>query len=107
MSSFLGEPGSANEFTIKEACEPSDIIWEHRHFSKADRTKRTIIVIFAASSVLFVSFLAIFIMKRYQVRLSSKFPDVDCVPIYKTYKENLIDFAFMDWKTMKENDDLD
>ena len=33
LSSFLGEPGTPNEFEIKEASEPSDIIWEHRHFT--------------------------------------------------------------------------
>ena len=35
LSSFLGEPGEPNEIDIMEASEPSDIIWEHRHFTKA------------------------------------------------------------------------
>lgn len=30
LSGFLGKPGSPNEFEIKPASEPSDIIWENR-----------------------------------------------------------------------------
>ena len=41
---LLGEP-----LDIEEASEPTDIIWENRHFTKFQRFNRIVIVIFVVS----------------------------------------------------------
>lgn len=52
---FLGE-----EIDMKEASEPTDIIWENRHFTSGQRFFRTIIVTGAVFLMLCVSFALIF-----------------------------------------------
>lgn len=45
---------------IQDASEPTDIIWENRHFTSWDRTKRTTIVFLIISALLFASFIMLF-----------------------------------------------
>lgn len=52
---LLGEP-----IEYEDASEPTDIIWENRHFTYWDRLKRTLIVIGYVSIVLLISFVVIF-----------------------------------------------
>jgi len=80
---------------IKQASEPSDIIWENRHVTDWDRIKRAIwtgIVIFLA---LGLSFIVVFIAKQYSYRMMTKYPEVDCTPYYQNYpsEEQLMPFA--------------
>lgn len=52
---LLGE-----ELEIKDASEPTDIIWENRHFTAWDRFKRTVIVVGYVTVLLAISFVIIF-----------------------------------------------
>ena len=52
---LLGTP-----LDIGDASEPTDIIWENRHFTAWDRTKRTTIVFGIVSALLFISFILLF-----------------------------------------------
>ena len=52
---LLGEP-----LGIDDASEPTDIIWENRHFTAWERTQRATIVIGIISGLLFASFIMLF-----------------------------------------------
>ena len=45
---------------IDDASEPTDIIWENRHFTAWERTQRTTIVVGIISGLLFASFIMLF-----------------------------------------------
>jgi hypothetical protein len=53
---LLGE-----ELDIDGASEPTDIIWENRHFTAFDRFNRTLVVIFLVTVLLSFSFVIIFL----------------------------------------------
>lgn len=57
IRTLLGEP-----LRIKDAAEPTDIIWENRRFTTFERTKRSLIVIAVIILLLFCSFVIIFIL---------------------------------------------
>lgn len=44
-------------------------------------------------------------MKRYQMQIDAKFPDVNCDPIYDVYGDKLEHFAHLDWKMMQQAHD--
>jgi hypothetical protein len=50
----------ASKLKFKDAAEPTDIIWENRHFTSFDRFLRAIFVVIIAALVLFVSFVIVF-----------------------------------------------
>ena len=53
---FLGE-----EIDVKEAVEPSDIIWENRNYSDYDRNIKKLVVFIVVSILLSLSFAIIFL----------------------------------------------
>lgn len=58
----LFDPLEPFELEIKEANEPSDIIWENRPITWMERRKREVITGAVLTLVLFLSFMIIFIM---------------------------------------------
>ena len=69
------------KFNIKAAAQPSDIIWENRHFTPWDRTKKAIIVWTVLALVLFANSMALFILTNISNRIVEKFPYVDCTTL--------------------------
>ena len=68
-----------HELDIQEASEPSDIIWENRHFTPRDRNKKACIVITIMFLMLTASFIVIFICSDVSARALAKYPIVtDC-----------------------------
>lgn len=55
FKTLLGE-----ELNIEEASEPTDIIWENRHFTTLTRFNRTLIVVGIVFLLLCASFVVIF-----------------------------------------------
>lgn len=66
------------ELGIEEASEPTDIIWENRHFTPMDRFYRALIVVAGVLGLLFLSFIIIFVLSVYSVQSSLKYPSVNC-----------------------------
>ena len=66
---FLG-----SEIDVKQASEPTDIIWENRHFTKSARFLRTIIVSFVVFLMLCVSFFLIFTAQKTSLAMKQKYP---------------------------------
>ena len=67
-----------HEIEIQPASEPSDIIWENRHFTIAQRFSKSIIAWIIILLLLAVSFIAIFLCSQYSVNTMLKYPIVDC-----------------------------
>lgn len=59
MYQWLGD----QTIEIQQASEPSDIIWENRHFTPAQRFKKGIIVSFIIGLALLASFVVVFISR--------------------------------------------
>ena len=69
------------KFKIKEAAAPSDIIWENRHYTDWDRTKKAIVVWTALAGILFANSIALFILTTISNNIIEKFPPVDCATL--------------------------
>ena len=70
---LLGEP-----LDINDASEPTDIIWENRHFTAWDRTQRTTVVVIIISALLFASFILLFYLSVIAQTAANKYPITQC-----------------------------
>jgi hypothetical protein len=61
-----------DELCLEESTEPTNIIWENRHWTAADYAKRTLQVVAIIAGLLCVSFLAIYNCKSYAIELASR-----------------------------------
>jgi hypothetical protein len=102
IKTFLGQ-----ELQIEDASEPTDIIWENRHFTSMDRFKRTIIVIIAVFFLLFISFLIIFFCSGKAAAASLKYPSTNCTAIAEDFNdEQLQQLAFQEFFFNRESPDF-
>jgi hypothetical protein len=60
------------------APEPTDIIWENRHFTRSSRNKRKLTVLFLILVILSVSGIVMAELDGASKQASNKFPIVEC-----------------------------
>lgn len=72
--------GDEVSIEIQPASEPSDIIWENRHFTESQRNWKAFYVFCAIFLMLFVSFIVIFGAQKWSYSLMDVYPNVDCAP---------------------------
>ena len=78
---LLGQP-----LDIEEAAEPTDIIWENRHFTSFQRFRRSLIVIGCVFCLLFISFCIIFFCSKTATAPLLRYPSsVNCTELNATY----------------------
>ena len=65
-------------FEIKKAPEPSDIIWENRHFTTFDRLKQKVKNFIWIFLLLAISFACVYIGAVYSLNSLYTYPDVNC-----------------------------
>ena len=91
-----------NEFEIEidSAPEPTDIIWENRHFTSSQRNKKLVLVILAMILMLTISFVIIFICSATSKELVSIYPPKDCsgIPDTQTAQEALRTMAISEYE---------
>lgn len=91
---------------FEEASEPTDIIWENRHFTKCDYIKRQSIAFVIIAILLFGSFIVVFIVASYSSTIANRYPPtVDCTAIDSDYGDQLSQYAFDDYKFTEANPD--
>lgn len=73
---FLKEP-----MDITPASEPSDIIWENRHFSTGQRRCKSAIVMLIIAILLSLSASTIFYCSKYSNMLKGRYPKTNCKSI--------------------------
>jgi tryptophan-rich sensory protein len=66
------------EIEIQEASEPTDIIWENRHFTPRERTYKRVIVWSVIFLMLAISFLIIFTLKKSGDEYKNRYNKKDC-----------------------------
>lgn len=69
---------------IEKASEPSDIIWENRHFTEGQRLKKKLLVVALMVLMLMLSFSLIYACASYSLQLLKVYPDLVC--------EDLVDY---------------
>lgn len=79
------------ETKVKEAVEPTNIIWENRDFSKTLRAAKAFLILCAVLAVLFITFLATFKAKDIQNRLIGKYDtSIKCSELKDMYTDEQI-----------------
>jgi hypothetical protein len=71
-----------DELFLEESTEPTNIIWENRHWTPADYAKRTLQVCVIIGCLLAISFLVIYSLKGSALDKARKYPVVDSNNIY-------------------------
>jgi hypothetical protein len=74
-----------DDLFLIEATEPTNIIWENRHFTAQEYFVRTIKVMIIVCILISISFVLIFVCKVIAIEKSNMYPTVDCVDILKTF----------------------
>jgi hypothetical protein len=74
---------------FEDAAEPTDIIWENRHFTGFERFKRTLIVIGVVFLLLFLSFIIIFTCSAMAAKPVLKYPQsaLICGNLYSDFSD--------------------
>lgn len=70
---FLGSP-----INVHEAGEPTDIIWEHRHYSDLSVRVRAAIFLLVMIGILCMSFMLIYSAQKKALAMKRKYPHQDC-----------------------------
>lgn len=97
---LLGMP-----FEVKNASEPTDIIWENRQLSTRDYLVRELTATTIVGVLLFLSFLVIYNISDYSAKMAAIFPPTDCESIKETYTGDLFrEYAKDDFNFISNNE---
>jgi hypothetical protein len=78
-----------DEIEIKEASEPSDIIWENRQYTTAQRTFKKLVMSIIISILLLLSFSSIFYCSKWSLSVKEKYPKVNCAELNEEMKDTV------------------
>ena len=90
---------------LQSASEPSDIIWENRHFTPTQRRKKEIVVVLTIGFALLLSFVVVFASRQYSNEMAAVYPIVDCAPYYSNYGTTLEGFAIAEYTSQQLKED--
>ncbi len=97
---FLGQ-----KIVIEEASEPTDIIWENRHFTDWQRMKRTFVVVIVIIILLLLSFMVLFVCSRKALQSRLKYPRVPCEELYTVYNDTILEnYGANEWANNVDRD---
>ena len=95
LKGWLGD----QDIEIQAASEPSDIIWENRHWTPWQRTKGEIVAALVIGAALALSFAIVFVGRKMQAGVYAKYPvPASCQPFYDNYGDQLESFAVLDYE---------
>lgn len=94
---YLGET-----VKVKQATEPTDIIWEHKHFRRGERTIRWVLVVIIMIGLAFGAFMAIvwLLKRKLLITYLKNPPGVDCSSV--TTQDNLSDLQQLAYKEAQQ-----
>lgn len=81
---FLG-----SEIEVDGASEPTDIIWENRHFTNRDYFFRQLWAFIIIGVLLAASVYVIYIISAFSAGMAAVFPPVDCDGVTTVYGDQL------------------
>lgn len=88
---------------FKNASEPTDIIWENRHFTRTDYFKRQAFAFCVIFILLIGSFIVVYITANFSSKVANTYPQVDCDAIESDYGASLENYAYYDWQYINDN----
>lgn len=68
-----------------DASEPTDIIWENRHYTRWDYIKRQTFAFIIIGILLFGSFIIVYLVASYSSKIANTYPPVNCETIDADY----------------------
>ena len=71
---------------VKDAAEPTDIIWENRNYTRGERNIKKLAVAFIIFILLCISFSSIFLCQKASLAKKNKYPKVNCQHFVDDYK---------------------
>jgi len=80
-----------DDLFLVESTEPTNIIWENRHWTPADYAKRTLQFVVIIACLLALSFITIYVFKKSAIEGARKYPDIkgnDIIKLYQTPYNN-------------------
>jgi len=91
------------EFIFDKPSEPTDIIWENRHFTDSDYFWRQFMAFAIIGVMLFGSFIFIYWISAFSAEMGAVFPAVDCPGIQSAYGDQLQTYAVADYDFINQN----
>ena len=85
------------EFRFDDASEPTDIIWENRHFTDAQYICRQLFAYVVIAVLLSGSFGIIYAISTYSAAMAKVFPPQDCEGVESAYGNLLEQYASDDY----------
>lgn len=86
-----------NEFKFDKCSEPTDIIWENRHFTNWDYIKRQALAYVVIAFLLFGSFVLVYWISAVSAEMAAVYPPTDCDSLKIAYGTKLQDYAIKDF----------
>jgi len=82
--------------TVTDAPDPTDIIWENRHWTDRQILIRSLIVFTVCIGLLVGSFFILLTIAQGQIRYAVTFPPVDCPNVEEQYGSRIEEYAYAD-----------
>ena len=83
--------------------EPTDIIWENRHYTTFDYFVRQLIAASIVGVLLFGSLIVIYTISAYSAKLAAVYPPTNCDSIDSAYGDKLQIYAVADFNYIEAN----
>lgn len=91
---------------MKDASEPTDIIWENRHFTDEEREENKFKIVWIILAMLLISTFIIFALKAIGMSITSKYPMVDCGLQQKQVGDDIFQsMAYKEYELYYEDDE--
>jgi len=91
------------EFKFNKPSEPTDIIWENRHFTRSDYIWRQLFAYAIIGVLLFGSFIFIYWIQSTSAEMGRVFPAADCSGIHEAYSSKMQAYAVDDYDYVQAN----
>ena len=95
---FLGQ-----KLVFQDTSEPTDIIWENRHWTPRQIMWRAIAAWIVILILMSGSFFFIFWVSSFKAQIARVFPTVDCTNVLANYGHQIDEFAVDDYNFIQEH----
>ena len=92
------------EMKFSKPSEPTDIIWENRHYTPTNYIFRELYAYLIIGVLLFGSLIVIYVISAYSANLAAVFPPVSCDGIEAAYGDKLQTYAVADYDYIEANE---
>lgn len=91
------------EMKFFKPSEPTDIIWENRHYTAFDYLLRQLWAAFIVGILLFGSLIVIYAISAYSMKLAAVYPPTNCDSIDMAYGNEIQTYAVADYDYIQAN----